>query len=175
MLRKQALVKSMKMPEYIKEELKKKETENTGVISTYSKERVNHIIYSIIIGVVVYLVAFFGGMLKMKMEDINMDITDYLISSIPWGVVILILVIMDILKVAPWKKVCVIKAIIPENMVIRGQEAFVFYYDFIKDKFVVDNLPDTCLVSYKKMSFDRYINILVQIRKNRLKVIDIVK
>ena len=169
--KKQALNNTLKITEDMKQALK--QSFRSAGVST--KDRLKHVMRSTIIGTVVYIFILVVGIIKGVLEDNSFDLKTYLLGSLVILAFIVLLIIKDILKVAPWQDVYRIKAL--PSLSVHGQNhaIYVCYYDFVKGEFVADTLPDTTSLAKVATSPEGFIDVLVIVGKRRLKLIDIIK
>lgn len=169
--RKRAWDIAQQLPDDVKRLLKTP----AGYTEITMKERLKHSLRAIRIGIVIYLVIFIIGIVKNGISDAAFDFKIYLIGSFVILAFIIVFVLRDLLKTAPWAEVYRIKAVPCLSVHGTGRGTYVCYYDFIKGELVCDALPDTSFITSKNTSPEGVIDILVAAKSKRLKLIDIIK
>ena len=126
--RKKALNNALQMSEDMKRLLK----QSVGYAEVSMKERLKHVIRSGIIGAVVYLFILLIGFINMSIKNITFETDTYVFSSLVILAFIVLLVIKDIIKVAPWAEVYRVKAVSCLSVHGSNHAEYVCYYDFVK-------------------------------------------
>lgn len=170
-VRKRALKNALQMSDDIKRLLK----QPMGYAEVAMKDRLKHAIRSGMIGLVVYVFILCIGFFKGFIQDATFDIKTYFLASLVILAFIVLLVLKDILKVAPWSEVYRVKAISCLSVHGSNHAEYVCYYDFVKAEFVAEALPDTTLLSKVRKSPEGIFDVLVIAGNRRLKLIDVVK
>jgi len=163
------------MAEQLPEEVKRLLKTPAGYTEITMKERLQHSLRVIIIGLFVYFIVAIIGIVKSGASNPSFDLKTYFMSSLVILAFIIAFVLKDILKTAPWAEVYRIKAAPCLSIYGTGGGTWVCYYDFIKEEFVCDVLPDTSFITTKNVSQNGVIDILAAAKSNRLKLIDIIK
>lgn len=146
-----------------------------GYTEITMKERLQHSLRVIIIGIVIYLVIFIIGIVKSGASDPAFDLKTYFLCSLVILAFIIVFILKDLLKAAPWAEVYRIKAVPCLSVHGTGGGIYVCYYDFIKEELACDALPDTSFITSKYTSPEGVIDILVAAKSKRLKLIDMIK
>ncbi len=146
-----------------------------GYTEITMKERLQHSLRVIIIGIVIYLVIFIIGIVKSGVSDPAFDLKTYFLCSLVILAFIIVFILKDLLKAAPWAEVYRIKAVPCLSVHGTGRGIYVCYYDFIKEELACDALPDTSFITSKYTSPEGVIDILVAAKSKRLKLIDMIK
>ncbi len=167
--------RAQKMAEQLPEDVKRLLKISAGYTEITLKERLQHSLRVIIIGLIVYFIFVIIGIVKSGVSDPSFDLKTYFMCSLVILAFIIVFVLKDILKAAPWAEVYRIKAVPCLSIHGTGGGTWVCYYDFIKEEFICDALPDTSFITSKNASQNGVIDILAVAKSNRLKLIDIIK
>lgn len=166
--RKRALNNVQQLPVEVQRLLK----EPAGYTEITMKDRLRHSLRIIIIGFTIYLIVFIMGIVKNFVSDLELDLKTYFLGSLIVLVFIVVFVLKDLFKVAPWTEVYRVKAI-PCFRTVKN--TYVCYYDFVKGELAVGELPDTSSVASVNASPEGIFDVLVSAKKHHLKLIDIIK
>ncbi|MDE6761991.1 MAG: hypothetical protein K2J90_15140 [Lachnospiraceae bacterium] len=166
--RKQALNNAQRLPVEVQRLLK----EPAGYTEITMKDRLRHSLRIIIIGFTIYLIVFIMGIVKNFVSDLELDLKTYFLGSLVVLAFIIVFVLKDLFKVAPWTEVYRVKAI-PCFRTVKN--IYVCYYDFVKEELAVGELPDTSSITSINTSQEGIFDVLVIARKHHLKLIDIIK
>ncbi len=170
-IQKIALKNAQQIPDSTKH-LLKQSYEQTEVSRT---ERLKYVMRSAIIATIVYFVIFVLGVILLKNAVQAFDMKAYLIIMLVLFIPFFLYFVIDIFKVAPWNTVYRVKAIHCYTTTGKMAQEFVYYYDFIKEDFVVAALPDTTSLCNINTTKDGLFDILVVAKRHRLKLIDVVR
>ncbi len=166
--RKQALNNAQQLSVEVQRLLK----EPAGYTEITMKDRLWHSLRIIIIGFTIYLIVFIMGIVKNFVSDPALDLKTYFLGSLVVLAFIIVFVLKDLFKVAPWSEVYRVKAI-PCFRTVKN--TYVCYYDFVKEELAVGELPDTSSITSINTSQEGIFDVLVIARKHHLKLIDIIK
>lgn len=169
--RKKALDIAQQLPIDIQHLLKA----SAGYTEITMKERLQHSLRIIIIGLIIYIIGFSFGIVKNAVSDSALDFKSYFWGALVLLAFIIIFILRDLFKVAPWSEVYRIKAIHCLTIHGAGHAVYVCYYDFIKEELAVDALPDTSSIAKINTSQEGLFDVLVAAKNHRLKLIDIIK
>lgn len=166
--RKRAFNNIQRLPVEVQRLLK----EPAGYAEITMEDRLRHSLRIIVIGFTIYLIVFIMGIVKNFISDSALDLKTYFLGSLVVLVFIVVFVLKDLFKVAPWSEVYRVKAI-PCFQTVKN--TYVCYYDFVKGEFAVGELPDTSSVTSINASPEGIFDVLVSAKKHHLKLIDIIK
>ncbi|MBQ8188394.1 MAG: hypothetical protein IJZ44_01300 [Lachnospiraceae bacterium] len=134
-------------------------------------QRLKYIKKNIIFGILVFVVLVGFGIFRAIVENRTIDVEVYIGVSLVILAFILVFIIRDILRVAPWSEAYQIRAVTC-FATGDGRECFVCYYDFADGDFSAGGIP---ISRWKKSSIQggQVVDVLAVIKGNKVKVIDI--
>lgn len=134
-------------------------------------QRLKYIKKNIIFGVLVFVVLVGFGIFRAIIENRTIDVEVYIGVSLVILAFILVFILRDILRVAPWSEAYQIKAVTC-FATGDGRECFVCYFDFADGDFSAGGIP---ISGWKKSSIQggQVVDVLAVIKGNKVKVIDI--
>ncbi len=124
-------------------------------------------------GLLIYVVILLASIFKLFSEGICVDWKTFLIATSIIFVFIVVFILRDFLRVAPWRKVCEISAIIYNTTPYNKGQYNVIYYDYIKGDYAVDTLAGSAVKKSKMGPNGTSLRVLVVERANSIKVIGV--
>lgn len=137
------------------------------------RERIRYILRNILSATIIFVVIVGIGLARDLVSGDVKAFDSYLIPALIILVFILLFVLRDCLRVAPWLKVYRIKAL-KYGFATHG-EIIVCYYDFVKREYAGDYIAVYSFERRNIASNGEMFDVLVVEKRNRLKVIDILK
>lgn len=139
------------------------------------KERLKYVTRSAIIAIIVYFIIFVLGFILLQTAVQVSGVKTYLFIMLVLLIPFFLYVLIDIWKVAPWNIVYRVKAIHCYTTTGKMVQEFVYYYDFVKEEFVVAALPDTTSIININTTKEGLFDVLVVAKRHCLKLIDVTR
>ncbi len=136
-------------------------------------QRLKYIKKNIIFGILVFVVLVGYGAFRTFIENGTIDIKVYVGVSLVILAFILVFIIRDILRVAPWSEAYQIKAVTC-FATGDGRECFVCYYDFADGDYSAGGIS---IPRWRKAAIQsgQVVDVLAVITGNKVKVIDFIQ